>query len=107
MDKHLHNSENRTGVPPQERSGTISKTSDRESDPSAHTPVIRNSDTSKPVPEKTTDERVSERIADELISDGSASAFEGTEAIDSHDEDLAIEKKNHQPANDPSGRSYY
>ncbi|RYY17757.1 MAG: hypothetical protein EOO04_24980 [Chitinophagaceae bacterium] len=44
---------------------------------------------------------------DELMSDGSASAFEGTESIDSHDEDLNLRRKEEQLKNDPSGRSNY
>ena len=44
---------------------------------------------------------------DELSSDGSASAFEGTESIDSHQQDLDLERKAEQLKNDPSGRSNY
>jgi hypothetical protein len=48
-----------------------------------------------------------ETNADELCSDGSASAFEGTESIDSHDNDISIKRKEEQLRNDPSGRSNY
>jgi len=44
---------------------------------------------------------------EELSSDGSASAFEGTEAIDSKDEDLSSQRKAAVPESDPSGRSDY
>ena len=44
---------------------------------------------------------------DELSSDGSASAFEGTEAIDSHEQDINLKRKAEQLKNDPSGRSNY
>jgi hypothetical protein len=43
----------------------------------------------------------------EIVSDGSASAFEGTESIDSHDQDITVRRKNEQLKNDPSGRSNY
>ena len=44
---------------------------------------------------------------DELSSDGSASAFEGTESIDSHEQDMDLNRKKEQLKNDPSGRSNY
>ncbi|HTE27422.1 hypothetical protein [Flavitalea sp.] len=44
---------------------------------------------------------------DELMSDGSASAFEGTESIGSREQDLDIKRKEEQLKNDPSGRRNY
>jgi hypothetical protein len=51
--------------------------------------------------------RISFTSIDELSSDGSASAFEGTESIDSHEQDMNFKRKAEQLKNDPSGRSNY
>jgi len=58
-------------------------------------------------PSETSGGKLAETTGDEIYSDGSASAFEGTEAIDSHDLDDALSREKDQLDNDPSGRSNY
>ncbi|MHA4847458.1 hypothetical protein ACX0G7_25055 [Flavitalea antarctica] len=73
------------------------------SDISGHPPGIAGYEE----PVETNGGEQAETTGDEISSDGSASAFEGTEAIDSHDQDDALSREKDRLDNDPSGRSNY
>lgn len=97
-----------TGEKPTEDNEISSMPSDQTRDKPSTQPVSKQVETSDPyrIHPGTTDDADPTGI-DELASDGSASAFEGTESIDSKELDRQLQRKQDMLRNDPSGRSNY